>query len=317
MKKELERKLKNAYTKKIVAILNKTTENTLCFDCNAPRPNWSSVTFGVLICYNCSSNHRRLGVSITFCRSIDLDSWSDWKISRLIVGGNKNALEAITSTSSTKYTSKEAVQYKKALDQLCEKFDFPAWLQEHGIVTTQELERIYDEPLPTAKPVSVIKKVNLKKTSNNVKITAKSAKGVKRIGNITIKPKFVMEECSDSSEGEDKDDAREINIGELNIDNNEYKSNEKYFLDSVQNQEQQNNNGTVNRNKMVGVGNYATQDSDDESSRGDVNKKENYGMFGSGVGTDLTMDDVKEKAVQTKNYMAEKMNEYWTWFNSK
>ena len=51
--------------------------NDKCVDCGSAHPQWASVTFGALMCLECSGAHRGMGVHISFVRSVTMDSWNE------------------------------------------------------------------------------------------------------------------------------------------------------------------------------------------------------------------------------------------------
>lgn len=62
--------------------------NNRCIDCGSANPQWASISYGVVLCLNCSGRHRSLGVSVSKVRSMLMDSWSHSQILSMLEGGN-------------------------------------------------------------------------------------------------------------------------------------------------------------------------------------------------------------------------------------
>lgn len=75
------------------SLLRQMAGNSRCVDCGARHPQWASVSYGVMLCLQCSGHHRSLGVQVSCVRSLYMDEWSLPQILAMFEGGNEQILE--------------------------------------------------------------------------------------------------------------------------------------------------------------------------------------------------------------------------------
>ena len=99
--------------------------NKVCVDCGTRNPQWASVSYGTLMCLECSGKHRSLGVHLSFVRSIQMDSWTEKQIKVMKIGGNEKFRAFLTEKNvdnsmdiRKKYYLQECALYRLRLQAL-------------------------------------------------------------------------------------------------------------------------------------------------------------------------------------------------------
>lgn len=119
--------------KKALSALLRDPGSTHCADCKAQlHPRWASWSLGVFICIKCAGIHRSLGTHISKVKSVDLDTWKEEHLTKLIQFKNNSRANLyyeanladdlkrrkITDTSTLQNFIKNKYEYKKWIGDL-------------------------------------------------------------------------------------------------------------------------------------------------------------------------------------------------------
>ena len=97
--------------------------NDACVDCGARGPRWASVSYGVVMCIQCSGKHRAMGVHLSKVRSLNLDRWDEAMVGAMRCGGNARlasffASKEEASEGTERYYSRAAALYRMQIESL-------------------------------------------------------------------------------------------------------------------------------------------------------------------------------------------------------
>ncbi|SCV01573.1 LAMI_0G12310g1_1 [Lachancea mirantina] len=82
--------------KRALVTLLRDPKNNYCADCKtANHPRWASWSLGVFICIRCAGIHRSLGTHISKVKSVDLDTWQEEHLRKVIEFGNNECANAV------------------------------------------------------------------------------------------------------------------------------------------------------------------------------------------------------------------------------
>lgn len=117
-----------------LAMLKSIKGNHRCVDCGELDPQWATVSYGALLCLQCSGRHRSLGVQVSCVRSIVMDDWSQAEVLAMLEGGNaqlqdfyerhnlcqesdlsKNKLLTKENVTTMRYKTKASLFYRQQL----------------------------------------------------------------------------------------------------------------------------------------------------------------------------------------------------------
>lgn len=107
---------------KVFDRLRQHPSNKLCFDCSNRNPTWTSVPFGVLLCMECSSVHRNLGVHISFVKSSNLDAWQRIQLRNFKFGGNQAAEAFFRKNGGSQYLNESVDAKAKYESNVAKKY---------------------------------------------------------------------------------------------------------------------------------------------------------------------------------------------------
>ncbi|CEP63463.1 GTPase-activating protein AGE2 LALA0_S08e03048g [Lachancea lanzarotensis] len=116
--------------RKVLATLLRDPANGNCADCKtATHPRWASWSLGVFICIRCAGFHRSLGTHISKVKSVDLDTWQEDHLRKVVEFGNNAQANAFYESKLEETTPDPS----KLGDFIRNKYELKRWEGPAGL----------------------------------------------------------------------------------------------------------------------------------------------------------------------------------------
>ena len=121
--------------------------NQRCCDCKTAEPQWGCINHGIFLCLQCAGAHRSMGSQVSIVRSIKMDTWDDYQLRVMRIGGNEKFSKFMAQFGlqfldiSEKYKTSAAEFYRKQIRALANDLPFdevPPRNEEAGIIVTRD-----------------------------------------------------------------------------------------------------------------------------------------------------------------------------------
>lgn len=139
--------------------LRSKQDNRICFDCSGRNPTWVSLSYGIYLCLECSGDHRRFGVHVSFIRSCELDRFTGQQICQMACGGNSKAREFFkghgvtekrkdsTAGNKVNYFDKVAAKYRQLMEKETLQYMTELGMKPLGTQAEQQAAKPASQPL--------------------------------------------------------------------------------------------------------------------------------------------------------------------------
>lgn len=117
--------------KKALSGLLRDPNNNTCADCKAQsHPRWASWSLGVFICIKCAGIHRSLGTHISKVKSVDLDTWKEEHLEKLISLKNNETANGYYEAKLPESMRKPITDGNRLQNFIRNKYENKKWIGE-------------------------------------------------------------------------------------------------------------------------------------------------------------------------------------------
>jgi len=163
--------------KKMLKEWSKRPDNKLCADCGQKQPTWASTNIGVIVCIHCSGIHRKLGVHISFVKSLNLDRWTMKLTKKFIAQGGNKKINAMYEKKMPKAVKPTDPTNMRVLEKFIrDKYEHKKWYKKKSKKQEEESSSSESESEESSEPVQKPSRLRKSKRKPRPKPAKKSTK---------------------------------------------------------------------------------------------------------------------------------------------